>query len=79
MQKWQKLAIPENLLAQLNFSGPWENISALWQYLLLQLHKTLPHQTLPDQFSIPFPNPFGGTHPSPTGGHLTPAPNPNNI
>jgi hypothetical protein len=62
--------------AQLNFSGPWENISTLWQYLLLQLYKTLPNLTLPDQFSIPFPSPAGGTHPCPNGGHLTPAPYP---
>ena len=63
-------------LAQLNFSGPWENISTFWQYLLLQLNKTLPNLTLPYQFSIPFPNLAGGTHPSPARGHLTPAPNP---
>ena len=47
--------------AQLNFSDPWENISTLWQYLLLQLYKTLPNLTLPNQLSIPFPNPAGGT------------------
>ena len=62
--------------AKLNFSGPWENISTLWQYLFLQLYKTLPNLTLPDQFSIPFPNPAGGTHPSPAEGLVIPAPNP---
>ena len=61
--------------AQLNFSGLWENISTLWQYLLLQLYKTIPNLILPNQFSIPFSNPAGGTHPSPARGHLTPVPN----
>ena len=32
-----------------------ENLSTLWQYLLLQIYKTLPNLTLPDQFSIPNP------------------------
>ena len=54
-------------VAQLNFSGPWENISTLWEYVLFQLYKTLPNQ-----FAIPFPFPAGGIHPSPAGGHLTP-------
>ena len=58
--------------AQLNFSGPLENISTLWQYFLLQFYKTSPNLTLPDQMSIPFPNLAWGTHPSPAGGHLNP-------
>ena len=66
-------------MAQLNFSGPWENINTLFQYLLFPLNKTLPNLTLPDQNSIPFPNPAGGTHPRPAWGHLTPAPNPDNL
>ena len=32
----------------------------------------LQNLTLPNQFSIPFPNPVGGTNPSPTRGHLNP-------
>ena len=55
------------LLAQLIFSGPWENGTTS---LLLQLYKTLPNLTLPDQSSIPFPNPAVGTHPSPAGNIL---------
>jgi len=35
----------------------------------------LPNLTF--QFSIPFPNPIGGTYPSPAWGNLNPAPNPN--
>ncbi len=34
--------------AQVNFSGPWENIQTLWQSLLLPLKKTLPNLTLPN-------------------------------
>jgi len=34
------------------------------------------HFTLPNQLSIPFPNPAVGTHLSLAGGYLTPAPNP---
>ena len=64
----------KRILAQLNFTGPWKNISTLWQCLFLQLYKTLHYLTLPDQFSIPFLNPAEGTHPTPAGGHLTPAP-----
>ena len=71
-QKW--LLVTKK--AQLNFSGPWENINTLCQYLFLQRYKTLPHLTVPDQFSIPFPNPAGGTHSSPVRGHLSPAPKP---
>ena len=59
--------------AQLNSSGPRESISILLQYLLMKLYKTFPNLALPDQFGIPF------THPIPAGGHLTPAPNPNNF
>ena len=44
-----------NSVAQLNFSGPWEIVGTLWQYLLLQIYKTLPNLTLLNQFSIPFP------------------------
>ena len=65
----QNHGVDEHSRAQLNFSGPWENISTLWQYLLLlQFYKTLPNLTLSNQFSIPFP--------SPTGDHLNTAPNP---
>ena len=47
--------------AQLNFSGPWQNISTLWHYLLLQLYKTLPYLsnlasptlTLPGALTLP--------------------------
>ena len=42
----------------------------------LLVFATLRNLTLPDQFSIPFPNPTGGTHPSLNGGHLTPIPTP---
>ena len=70
--------ILDQVRAQLNFSGPWENVSTLWQYLLLHLYKTLPNLALPDQFSIPSPYPVGGTYPSPARGILTPAPNPDN-
>ena len=44
--------------------------------LVIATLQTLPNLTLPDQFSIPFPNAAGGTHPSPAEGHLTPAPIP---
>jgi len=50
-------------VAQLNFSGPWENVIKLWQYLLLQLYRTLRNQ-----FSISFP------YPSAIHGYLTPVP-----
>ncbi len=36
--------------AQSNFSGPWDGkVSTFWQYLQLQLNKTLPNLTLPDK------------------------------
>lgn len=50
----------------MNFSGPWENITKLDQYLFFQLSKTLSNLILPDQFSIPCP------YPSLTGRHFTP-------
>jgi len=37
---------------------------------------TLQIPTLPNQFSIPFPNTVEGTRRSPALGHLTPTPNP---
>ena len=47
------------------FSGPWENILTYWQYLRIWFlriaNKT--SLTLPDQSSIPFPNPTGATFP----------------
>ena len=45
---------------QMNCCGPFENISKLFQQLFLQLNKTLPVLILPNQFSIPFPNPAEG-------------------
>jgi hypothetical protein len=37
----------------------------------------LPNLTVqPDNFSIPFPDLAGSTYPGPTGGHHTPAANP---
>jgi len=60
----------------MNFRRPWENISTLWHYLLLQFHKALHNLTLPNQISIPFPNPARDTHPRPVLGHLTLATNP---
>ena len=72
---WFCKLVEEGNAALLNFSGPWENISTVWQNLLLQLYKTLPNLTLPDQISIPFPNTAGGTHPS----HRIPASNPDNF
>ena len=63
--------LPDLLSAQLIFSGPWENISTLWQYLFSQLYKTLLNLTLPDQFSIHFP--------SLAEGYLTPASNPDSF
>jgi len=50
-------------LAQINLSGPWENVYAPWQHLLLQLiqpNLAYPILTLPNQLNIPFPNPSGG-------------------
>ena len=46
-------------MGQLNFSGPCENMSTLWQCLLLQLKQNLLNPTLPDHFSIPYSNPAG--------------------
>ena len=48
-------------LAHLTFSGPWENISKVWHYLLLQLNLLLTNQTLSDHFSISCSNPVGGS------------------
>ena len=71
-----KLSFKSNIKVQLNFSGPWENISILWQYLQLQLNKTLPNITLPDQFSITCPNPARDSLTlALPGGNLTQAPN----
>jgi len=49
------------------FRGPWENLFRLWHHfnilLLLIASKTnlnLPYLTLPNQSTIPFPNPAGG-------------------
>ncbi len=55
-------------MAQLNFSGPWEKMSILWQYLSLQLNKTLPYLTNLAYF---FPNHARSIHPNTAGGHLT--------
>jgi len=38
-------SILEKILAQVNFSDPWENASAFWQYFQLKLNKTLPYFT----------------------------------
>jgi len=53
--------------ALVHFSGPWENLFRLWHHfnisLLLIASKTnlnLPNLTLPNQYTIPFPNPAGG-------------------
>jgi len=43
---------------------------------LIQLYKTLPNLTLNNQFSVPFADSEGGTHPFPAGAHLTQAPHP---
>ena len=40
---------------------------------------TLPNLSLPDPFSIPFPNPAGGTYPSPARDNLIPVSNPDNL
>jgi len=50
----RKFCQQKNVLAAPNFSGPWQNISTIWHYLLLQLYKTLP-------------NPAEGNYPSSTG------------
>ena len=49
------------------FSGPWENLFQLWQHFNVNLLKiasktnlNLPNLTLPNQSTIPFPNPAGG-------------------
>ena len=42
----------KNTLAQLSFKGPWENISALWQRLLLQINYTLSTPTLSASISL---------------------------
>ena len=44
------------MTAQLNFNG----INKFWQYLLLQLNKTLPNMTLSDHFSTQCPYPAAG-------------------
>jgi hypothetical protein len=44
------------------FSGPWENILALWQYFKIILFQITNKSklTLPNQSNIPFPNPARG-------------------
>ena len=54
--------------AQLNFSGPWENISILLWLRQLNL-------TLPDHFSIPCPKPAKGSLTQPLRGQSYPSPN----
>ena len=71
-----KNSIQKRLGAQPNLSGPWENKSILWQYLLRQLNQTLSNLTLPEQFSIPCLNPARGFLTLLCLGPSYPAPNP---
>jgi hypothetical protein len=42
------------------FSGPWENMLALWHYFKIILFQITNKTNLPKQCNIPFPNPAGG-------------------
>ncbi len=44
-----------NVVAQVNFSGPWGDVLAFWQYLQLYVKKTLPNLPLPVKSQYPLP------------------------
>ena len=48
----------------LGTSSPWENIVLLWQHLRFYCFKlNKPNLTLPNKFSIPYPDPAMGSLP----------------
>ncbi len=47
--------------AQINFSGPWQNVCASWQSCICKFTKTYPTQPYLRKVSIPCPNPAGGS------------------
>ena len=57
-RKWQ-------LILNINLNSTSENILTLWQYLKIWLLQIANKTSLPNQTTIPFPNPVGGHFPLP--------------